>query len=61
MSTTYDNLKSARRYQGLLSISKEEWIKWWIETGKWDERESSHGYIMARIDTTLPFSIDNIY
>jgi hypothetical protein len=61
MARVYDNLKSNRRYNNILEISKDEWIKWWIDTGRWDEREEHHGLIMARLDTTIPFRLDNIY
>lgn len=49
-----------RRY-GHIDITKEEWIKWWNDTGMYDRRGKQIGCVrMHRIDTTLPFSLSNI-
>ena len=60
MEDVYNDMKSVRRYDGILDITQEEWVKWWKDTGLWDQRAKPGGYYMARIDTEQPFRLDNI-
>ncbi len=37
-----------------------QWWKIWQDSGKWEERGRGTGYGLTRIDTTKPFSVDNV-
>ena len=57
----YLNWIGPRRYINQVAITSEEWVDWWKETGCWLQRGSSpDDYCMKRIETSLPFSLDNI-
>lgn len=61
MANAFYNWLGARRKKNEVKISKAEWIQWWEETGHYQERGTlKHQYCMKRIDTSLPFSIENI-
>lgn len=63
----YDEYNSAWYYWIQLKrtagveFTKDEWIEWWKNTGKWDQRgKYREDYCMARIDYSLPYRADNV-
>lgn len=37
-----------------------EWMRVWLDSGHWEHRGRWHGYVMARIADTGPYSADNV-
>lgn len=56
----YWNWVGPRRHVQI-DITMDQWIGWWVGTGKWKERgRGNDEYCMGRIDYEKPFSLDNI-
>tara|TARA_X000000950_G_scaffold256871_1_gene322650 strand:- start:1322 stop:1954 length:633 start_codon:yes stop_codon:yes gene_type:complete len=62
--TNYNAQKSMalKRGIGWEFKSFEEWLLWWLQTGKFDQRGvTNEGYQMCRIGATGPYSPNNCY
>jgi hypothetical protein len=59
----YHHNWSARQRQTKhkIELTRDEWITWWKDTGKFGERGNKpHNYCMSLIDRSKPYSLDNI-
>ena len=52
----YSHQRGNAKIRGIeFLISYEEWLDWWVETGRLEQRGNKRGqYVMARIDDTGP-------
>jgi len=42
-------------------LTLQQWWEIWQESGHWNERgKEAHNYVLARIDTSGPYSVDNV-
>jgi len=62
LSYIYWNFRARQRQLGIdVDISRQEWIDWWVATGKLSERGTNNEqWCMARIDKTEGFTFSNI-
>lgn len=62
LAYAYWNFRAALRQVGITcTITLDQWRNWWISTGKLDQRgKEVNDYVMARRDTSLPYTLDNI-
>lgn len=63
LKTAYNSQKCAAKKRGIeFLLTFDEWLNWWIQTGKLELRGKTKGcYQMCRVNDVGPYSLDNIY
>jgi hypothetical protein len=57
----FTSQRNAANHMGIeWTLTLGQWWAIWSASGKWAQRGRGHGYVMARKDTTGPYSLENV-